>query len=164
MTFSMMHIQNWSSPPPYPLPWETGYLVRGGTHTADDKPKKPELTAPGYCLDLCIPPSTSFPVSVEPGGSSDVKRQDLCKIRVSILRGVEVGDHIVSAALACAQMWEFPSLVPAGVIKAPNTLPVDPCSQAVSLTPVVSSTSETILGKKKKSTPNIYFSKVPTYL
>lgn len=62
-----------------------------------------------------------------------------------------MGDHIVSAALAYAQMCELPSLVPAGVIKAPNTLPLDP--YAVSLMAVVSSISESILGKKKKINP-----------
>ena len=65
---------------PSSLPTSVRNRVFGeGRHPhSDDKPKKPELIAPDYCLDLCIPPSMSFPMSVKPGGSSDVKGQKIC--------------------------------------------------------------------------------------
>ena len=65
---------------PSSLPTSVRNRVFGeGRHPhSDDKPKKPELIAPDYCLDLCIPPSMSFPMSVKPGGLSDVKGQKIC--------------------------------------------------------------------------------------
>ena len=122
MTFSMIHIQNWSSPPPYPLPWETGYFgeeSHGWSCCAVRHPHSWWQTQNVWVnssrlLFRSLHPS--FHVLPSVCRATRIvrceKTEDLCKIRVSILRGLEMGDNIVSAALVCAQMWEFPSRVP----------------------------------------------------